>query len=74
MIVVTLKAGVELQELRINHIFRCASISWIHVGESVSQSVMFLRFCLFFLSFSLGISIGLSIGTSRTPGVVRIKR
>ena len=25
--------------------FRCASISWIHVGESVSQSVRFLRFC-----------------------------
>ena len=26
-------------------IFRCASISWIHVGESVSESFMFLRFC-----------------------------
>ena len=25
-------------------VFRCASVSWIHVGESVTQWVMFLRF------------------------------
>ena len=34
-------------------VFRCASISWRHVGESVSERLMFLRFCQI-----LGISSG----------------
>ena len=42
------------------NIFRCASISWIHVGEWVSGWVMFLRFCQF-----LGISSGYLQGMFR---------
>ena len=38
------------------HIFRCTSISWIHVGESVTQSFTFLRFLAMF-SAILGSSL-----------------
>ena len=42
----------QAEEKYIDHLFRCASISWIHVGESVTQSFMFLRFCQIFGIYS----------------------
>ena len=44
---------VNCQLFRKIILFRCASISWIHVGESVSHWFMFLGFCQI-----LGISSG----------------
>ena len=39
------QSNEKIYEYIFTHIFRCTSISWIHIGESVIKSLMFLRCC-----------------------------
>ena len=39
------QSNEKIYEYIYTHIFRCTSISWIHIGESVIKSLMFLIFC-----------------------------
>ena len=59
-VVKTIYAHLFCRKNNLHTHFRCTSFSWIHVGEWLTQLLMFLRFCQI-----LGISSGYIKGISR---------